>query len=207
MTLTLTLPDADATRDLGRRLAAVLRAGDLVLLSGDLGAGKTTLTQGIGTGLGVRGQVASPTFIIARVHPALGDGPDLVHVDAYRLGSLDEVDALDLDTSLEDSVTVVEWGAGKVETLSADRLEIDLRRPHGAGGAGPGAGAASHGGAVPGGGGLPGGGAGPDGGARLDAAAALEDLAAPAAREVEVRAVGERWAGVDLAAVLDARRP
>jgi tRNA threonylcarbamoyladenosine biosynthesis protein TsaE len=185
VTLTLTLPDADATRDLGRRLAAVLRAGDLVLLSGDLGAGKTTLTQGIGTGLGVRGQVASPTFIIARVHPALRDGPDLVHVDAYRLGSLDEVDALDLDTSLEESVTVVEWGAGKVETLSADRLEIDLRRPHGAG---PG-------------------GAGPDGGAGLGGAAALEDLAAPAAREVEVRAVGERWAGVDLAAVLDARQP
>ena len=194
MTLTLTLPDADATRDLGRRLAAVLRAGDLVLLSGDLGAGKTTLTQGIGAGLGVRGQVASPTFIIARVHPALGDGPDLVHVDAYRLGSLDEVDALDLDTSLEDSVTVVEWGAGKVETLSADRLEIDLRRPHGAG---PGADPA----------GGPDGGAVTDGGAALHGAGALEDLAAPAARDVEVRAVGERWAGVDLAAVLDARQP
>jgi tRNA threonylcarbamoyladenosine biosynthesis protein TsaE len=194
VTLTLTLPDADATRDLGRRLAAVLRAGDLVLLSGDLGAGKTTLTQGIGAGLGVRGQVASPTFIIARVHPALGDGPDLVHVDAYRLGSLDEVDALDLDTSLEDSVTVVEWGAGKVETLSADRLEIDLRRPHGAG---PGADPA----------GGPDGGAVTDGGAALHGAGALEDLAAPAARDVEVRAVGERWAGVDLAAVLDARQP
>jgi tRNA threonylcarbamoyladenosine biosynthesis protein TsaE len=175
VTLTLTLPDADATRDLGRRLAAVLRAGDLVLLSGDLGAGKTTLTQGIGAGLGVRGQVASPTFIIARVHPALGDGPDLVHVDAYRLGSLDEVDALDLDTSLEDSVTVVEWGTGKVETLSADRLEIDVRRPRGAGSDG--------------------------------AAPAVEDLAAPAAREVEVRGVGERWAGVDLAAVLDVSLP
>jgi len=142
----------------------------------------------------VRGQVASPTFIIARVHPALGDGPDLVHVDAYRLGSLDEVDALDLDTSLEDSVTVVEWGAGKVETLSADRLEIDLRRPHGAG---PGADPA----------GGPDGGAVTDGGAALHGAGALEDLAAPAARDVEVRAVGERWAGVDLAAVLDARQP
>ncbi|GAA4287696.1 tRNA (adenosine(37)-N6)-threonylcarbamoyltransferase complex ATPase subunit type 1 TsaE [Georgenia daeguensis] len=192
MTLTLTLPDADATRDLGRRLAAVLRAGDLVLLSGDLGAGKTTLTQGIGAGLGVRGQVASPTFIIARVHPALGDGPDLVHVDAYRLGSLDEVDALDLDTSLEDSVTVVEWGAGKVESLSADRLEIDLRRPHGAGS--DGGATADHG-------------AGSDGAADPHGAADLEDLAAPAAREVEVRGVGERWAGVDLATVLDARQP
>src|SRR4051794_36376643 len=113
--VTLTVPDADATRELGTRLAALLRAGDLVLLSGGLGAGKTTLTQGIGAGLGVRGQVASPTFIIARVHPSLVHGPDLVHVDAYRLGSLDEVDALDLDTALEDSVTVVEWGEGKVE--------------------------------------------------------------------------------------------
>lgn len=177
MTYTLTLADPDATRDLGRRLAAVLRAGDLVLLSGDLGAGKTTLTQGIGEGLGVRGQVASPTFIIARVHPSLGAGPDLVHVDAYRLGSLDEVDALDLDTSLEDSVTVVEWGTGKVEALSADRLEIDVRRPRGSDGA-PGA-----------------------------STAGLEELGAPAAREVEVRPVGQRWAGVDLTAALSAGRP
>jgi tRNA threonylcarbamoyladenosine biosynthesis protein TsaE len=129
--LTLTVADAAATRALGTRLAAVLRAGDLVLLSGPLGAGKTTLTQGIGTGLGVRGQVASPTFIIARVHPSLGGGPDLVHVDAYRLGSLEEVDALDLDTSLEDSVTVVEWGEGKVEALAEDRLEVEVRRPRG----------------------------------------------------------------------------
>jgi len=125
------LPDADATRDYGRALAGVLRAGDLVLLSGDLGAGKTTLTQGIGAGLGVRGQVASPTFIIARLHPPLADGPALVHVDAYRLGSLEEVDALDLDTSLEESVTVVEWGEGLVETLAQDRLEVSIRRPHG----------------------------------------------------------------------------
>ena len=125
------LPDADATRDLGRALAGVLRAGDLVVLSGDLGAGKTTLTQGIGAGLGVRGQVASPTFIIARVHPSLTGGPALVHVDAYRLGSLAEVDALDLDTSLEESVTVVEWGEGLVEALAQDRLEVALRRPRG----------------------------------------------------------------------------
>ena len=125
------LPDAEATRALGRRLAAVLRAGDLVVLTGDLGAGKTTLTQGIGEGLGVRGQVASPTFIIARAHPSLGQGPDLVHVDAYRLDSLDEVDALDLDSSLEDSVTVVEWGQGLVEGLAEDRLEILISRPRG----------------------------------------------------------------------------
>lgn len=130
--ITLQLPDAAATRELGQRLAALLRRGDLVVLSGDLGAGKTTLTQGLGVGLGVRGQVASPTFIIARVHPAAGTGPDLVHVDAYRLGSLSEVDQLDLDTSLEDSVTVVEWGEGKVEALADDRLEVALRRPRGA---------------------------------------------------------------------------
>lgn len=126
-----TLPDPEATRAYGRALARLLRAGDLVLLTGPLGAGKTTLVQGIGAGLGVRGQVASPTFIIARVHPTLTDGPDLVHVDAYRLGSLDELEALDLDTSLAESVTVVEWGEGLVEVLSADRLEITLDRGHG----------------------------------------------------------------------------
>ncbi|WP_324649634.1 tRNA (adenosine(37)-N6)-threonylcarbamoyltransferase complex ATPase subunit type 1 TsaE [Georgenia sp. H159] len=125
------LPDPEATRELGRRLAGVLRAGDLVVLTGDLGAGKTTLTQGIGAGLGVRGQVASPTFIIARAHPSLGEGPDLVHVDAYRLTSLAEVDALDLDSSLEDSVTVVEWGEGMVEGLAEDRLEVTVARPRG----------------------------------------------------------------------------
>ena len=127
-----TLPTADDTRRFGRRLAALLRAGDLVLLSGSLGAGKTTLTQGIGDGLDVRGPVTSPTFVIARVHPPLGDGPALVHVDAYRLASLTEVDDLDLDASLEDSVTVVEWGEGKVEDLSDDRLEVALRRSDGA---------------------------------------------------------------------------
>lgn len=128
---TIELADAEQTRALGERLAALLRAGDLVVLVGDLGAGKTTLTQGIGAGLGVRGQIASPTFIIARAHPSLGDGPDLVHVDAYRLGSLDEVDALDLDSSLADSVTVVEWGERLVEQLSEDWLEVRLERPRG----------------------------------------------------------------------------
>jgi tRNA threonylcarbamoyladenosine biosynthesis protein TsaE len=128
------LPDAEATRAYGHALAGVLRAGDLVVLTGDLGAGKTTLTQGIGAGLGVRGQVASPTFIIARVHPPLPDSPtgtSLVHVDAYRLGSLVEVDALDLDASLDEAVTVVEWGEGLVEALAQDRLEVALRRPRG----------------------------------------------------------------------------
>ena len=131
MTARIDLADADATRAFGRALAAVLRAGDLVVLTGALGSGKTTLTQGIGEGLGVRGQVASPTFIIARVHPPLGAGPALVHVDAYRLGSMEELDALDLDAGLEESVTVVEWGEGLVEVLADDRLEVLIERPHG----------------------------------------------------------------------------
>jgi tRNA threonylcarbamoyladenosine biosynthesis protein TsaE len=126
----LVLPDADATRDLGRRLAAELVAGDLVILTGDLGAGKTTLTQGLGDGLGVRGDVTSPTFVIARVHPSLGAGPELVHVDAYRLGGAAELDDLDLDTDLDLAVTVVEWGEGLAESLAADRLEVALRRDH-----------------------------------------------------------------------------
>jgi tRNA threonylcarbamoyladenosine biosynthesis protein TsaE len=147
------LPTAEDTSAFGRRLAALLRAGDLVLLSGDLGAGKTTLTRGLGAALGVRGAVTSPTFVIARWHPSLGDGPALVHVDAYRLGSLAEVDDLDLDASLEESVTVVEWGQGKVEELSADRLEVTLHR----------------------------------GADETDET-----------RTASVRAVGDRWAGVDL---------
>ena len=125
------LPDAEATRGYGRALAALLRPGDLVVLTGALGSGKTTLTQGIGDGLGVRGQVASPTFIIARVHPSLRDGPPLVHVDAYRLGSMEELDALDLDAGLDVSVTVVEWGEGLVEVLAEDRLEVLIERPRG----------------------------------------------------------------------------
>jgi tRNA threonylcarbamoyladenosine biosynthesis protein TsaE len=117
-------------RDLGRRLAALLRAGDLVILAGPLGAGKTTLVQGIGAGLGVRGPVTSPTFVIARVHPAVAGpgplGPALVHADAYRLGSIGEVDDLDLDTDAASAVTVVEWGTGLAEVLAADRLEITI---------------------------------------------------------------------------------
>jgi tRNA threonylcarbamoyladenosine biosynthesis protein TsaE len=114
-------------RDLGRRLAALLRAGDLVILAGPLGAGKTTLVQGIGAGLGVRGPVTSPTFVIARVHPPLaGGGPALVHADAYRLGSFGEVDDLDLDTDVGRAVTVMEWGTGLAEPLAEDRLEITI---------------------------------------------------------------------------------
>ncbi|MCW2906129.1 MAG: tsaE [Actinomycetia bacterium] len=120
---------AEDMRALGQRIAAALRAGDLIVLTGPLGAGKTTLVQGIGQGLDVRGPVTSPTFVIARVHPPLSGGPGLVHVDAYRLGSVAEVDDLDLDASLEDCVTVVEWGEGLVEELAADRLEITITMP------------------------------------------------------------------------------
>ena len=123
------VPGAADMQRLGRRLAALLRPGDLVVLTGDLGAGKTTLVQGIGAGLGVRAPVLSPTFVIARVHR---DGRvPLVHVDAYRLGSDVEVDDLDLDAELEDSVTVVEWGEGLVERLAADRLEVRISRAAG----------------------------------------------------------------------------
>jgi tRNA threonylcarbamoyladenosine biosynthesis protein TsaE len=136
-------------RDLGRELAGLLRAGDVVILTGPLGAGKTTLVQGIGEGLGVRGPVTSPTFVIARVHPPLADpgpalagpgpalagpgpalagpGPALVHADAYRLGSVVEVDDLDLDADVASAVTVVEWGEGLADHLAEDRLEISIQ--------------------------------------------------------------------------------
>jgi tRNA threonylcarbamoyladenosine biosynthesis protein TsaE len=119
------LSTVDDTRALGRRLAAVLRAGDLVVLTGPLGSGKTALAQGIGAGLGVTGQVTSPTFVIARVHR----GPlPLVHADAYRIGAVAEIDDLDLDASLEDSVTLVEWGEGLVERLAEAYLEARIER-------------------------------------------------------------------------------
>ncbi|NEE00151.1 tRNA (adenosine(37)-N6)-threonylcarbamoyltransferase complex ATPase subunit type 1 TsaE [Phytoactinopolyspora halotolerans] len=124
----LEVPDAEAMQALGERLATVLRPGDLVLLGGDLGAGKTTLTQGIGAGMGVRGPIASPTFIIARVHPSLVEGAPLVHVDAYRLGDWDELEDLDLEATLDEAVTVVEWGEGFAEGLAGDRLEIHIDR-------------------------------------------------------------------------------
>lgn len=123
--------DADQTRALGEALGRVLAAGDLVMLSGGLGAGKTTLTQGIGIGMGVRGRVASPTFIVARVHPALGGGPDLIHADAYRITDLNDLETLDLDSSLDEAVTVVEWGEGKTEAMSEERLAIEVRRRRG----------------------------------------------------------------------------
>lgn len=122
----LTVPTADDMRALGRRVAADLAPGDLVVLTGDLGAGKTTFVQGLAAGLDAPGPVLSPTFVIARVYR--GGRLPIVHVDAYRLGSIDEVDDLDLDASIEESVTVVEWGEGLVESLATDRLELRLTR-------------------------------------------------------------------------------
>lgn len=127
----LEVPTGEVMQQVGAELASVLRQGDLIIASGELGAGKTTLTQGIGRGLGSRGPIISPTFVISRIHPSAGDRPDLVHVDAYRLGSGAEVDDLDLDASLDRSVTVVEWGEGLAESLAESRLEIDIRRQTG----------------------------------------------------------------------------
>jgi tRNA threonylcarbamoyladenosine biosynthesis protein TsaE len=128
----LEIPDPPAMRQLGERVAQVLRAGDLVLVGGELGAGKTTFTQGVGAGLGVRGPITSPTFVIARMHPSLSGGPPLVHVDAYRLQGWDELEDLDLEATLDQAVTVVEWGEGLAEGLGPDRLEVHIHRPGGA---------------------------------------------------------------------------
>jgi tRNA threonylcarbamoyladenosine biosynthesis protein TsaE len=127
--LSFVFPTPEETMDFGRALGRVLRAGDLVLLAGPLGAGKTTLTRGIADGLGVGGRVSSPTFVLARVHPAGAAGVPLVHVDAYRLGGdLSQLDDLDLDTDLERSAIVVEWGEGSAERLSEDYLVVRLDR-------------------------------------------------------------------------------
>ncbi|GAA4400672.1 tRNA (adenosine(37)-N6)-threonylcarbamoyltransferase complex ATPase subunit type 1 TsaE [Tsukamurella soli] len=127
-----TLPEVEDTEALGRELAGALAAGDLVILDGPLGAGKTALTRGIAAGLGVTGRVSSPTFIIAREHaPGADGGPGLIHVDAYRLGGLGELDALDLDSDLADSVVVVEWGEGVAERLTDRHLHVKLTRAAG----------------------------------------------------------------------------
>ncbi len=110
--------------ELGRLLGLRLRAGDVVLLTGDLGAGKTTFMRGLGEGMGVRGPITSPTFVIARRHPSLVGGPALVHADAYRLGSAGEFEDLDLEA--DDAVVCVEWGRDRAEGLSPRRLEIDI---------------------------------------------------------------------------------
>ncbi|HEY3557448.1 MAG TPA: tRNA (adenosine(37)-N6)-threonylcarbamoyltransferase complex ATPase subunit type 1 TsaE [Kribbella sp.] len=128
MPVELTVPTADDMQAIGEELAGQLRAGDVLVLSGDLGAGKTTFTQGLGAGLKVRGAITSPTFVISRVHPSLVGGPALVHVDAYRIGGFGELDDLDLDASLEEAVTVVEWGHGLAEALAPDRLDIVVTR-------------------------------------------------------------------------------
>jgi tRNA threonylcarbamoyladenosine biosynthesis protein TsaE len=128
VTVDVDVPTSQDMRALGERLARILKPGDLVVLDGPLGAGKTTLAQGIGAGLGVRGDVTSPTFVIARVHPSLTGGPSLVHADAYRVDGPLEIDDLDLDASVPDSVTIVEWGRGLVEGLSADRLDVEISR-------------------------------------------------------------------------------
>jgi tRNA threonylcarbamoyladenosine biosynthesis protein TsaE len=120
------LSTVEDTKALGRELAGLLRPGDLVVLAGPLGAGKTALTQGIGAGLGVPGPVTSPTFVLARVHR--GGRVPLVHVDAYRLGSMADVDDLDLDATAGEAVTVVEWGHGLVEQLAEEHLVVELDR-------------------------------------------------------------------------------
>jgi tRNA threonylcarbamoyladenosine biosynthesis protein TsaE len=124
--LAIKVPTSEAMLRLGERLAALLQQGDVILAAGDLGAGKTTLTQGIGRGLGSEGPIISPTFVLSRIHPSRIGRPSLIHVDAYRLATATELDDLDLDATVADSITVVEWGQGIAENLSEDRLEIDI---------------------------------------------------------------------------------
>ncbi|MDI2034496.1 tRNA (adenosine(37)-N6)-threonylcarbamoyltransferase complex ATPase subunit type 1 TsaE [Paenarthrobacter nitroguajacolicus] len=129
----LTVTTADQTHALAAALGGVLEAGDLLVLTGELGAGKTTFTQGLGEGMGVRAGIISPTFVLVRIHPNLADGPrpggpDLVHVDAYRLESAAEIDDIDLENTMDTAVTVVEWGRDRVEHLSESRLEVELHR-------------------------------------------------------------------------------
>lgn len=129
--ITKTIPTSEAMHEFGAALAAELRAGDLLVLDGPLGAGKTTFTRGLGEGLGIRGTVTSPTFVLARTHPSVVGGPALVHVDAYRLSDARELDDLDIDYA--NSVVVVEWGAGMVDGVSDSWLEMQIQRPTGAG--------------------------------------------------------------------------
>ena len=130
-----TLPPVDDTVTLGAQLGSQLRAGDVVVLSGPLGAGKTVLAKGIAAAMDVDGPVTSPTFVLARVHPARRTGaPAMIHVDVYRLldysgaDLLDELESLDLDTELDGAVVVVEWGEGLAERLSERHLDVRLER-------------------------------------------------------------------------------
>ena len=127
-TRTIDVPTADDMQAVGAVVATGCRGGDVLVLSGDLGAGKTTFTQGLARGLGIEERVTSPTFVIARAHANPGAGPDLVHVDAYRVGSALELDDLDLESDLTTSVVVVEWGGGLAEQLSTERLDVVITR-------------------------------------------------------------------------------
>ncbi len=173
---------AEETHALAAALGAGLRAGDLLILTGELGAGKTTFTQGLGEGLGVRAGIISPTFVLVRIHPNLPagprpGGPDLVHVDAYRLASAAEIDDIDLENTMDTAVTVVEWGRDRVEHLSESRLELELHRPLGGGDGG----AATRPEPVPGH-------KGPDGVLDFD----TDDADEP--RTIIIRGFGPRWA-------------
>ena len=129
MQQTLQLTDVAATQRFAMAVARSLRAGDVIILTGDLGAGKTTFTQGLAKAMGITAAITSPTFVVARHHDHPGNGLHLVHVDAYRLTDEDELASLDLESSLDDSVIVVEWGRGTAEALSASYLDIELQRP------------------------------------------------------------------------------
>ncbi|WP_287932841.1 tRNA (adenosine(37)-N6)-threonylcarbamoyltransferase complex ATPase subunit type 1 TsaE [Arthrobacter sp.] len=186
---------AEGTQRLAGNIARMLDAGDLVILSGGLGAGKTTFTQGLGRSLGVRDGIISPTFVLVRIHPNLPDGPrpggpDLVHVDAYRLGSEAEIDDIDLENTMDSAVTVVEWGAGRVEHLAASWLEIELDRATGA--AGPGA---DDDGRADG---------RDDGPGGMCADGRFDEDDADEPRTLRLRAVGPRWDGVDFSALAGA---
>ncbi|MCF7553162.1 tRNA (adenosine(37)-N6)-threonylcarbamoyltransferase complex ATPase subunit type 1 TsaE [Pseudonocardia sp. WMMC193] len=124
------LPETADTEAFGEELGRTLGAGDLVVLSGPLGAGKTALVRGLARGLQVAGPITSPTFVIAREHAPLPGGPGvpLVHVDAYRLGGFAELDDLDLDTDLTEAVVVVEWGEGVAERLAEHHVLVQLER-------------------------------------------------------------------------------
>ena len=210
--ISATVATAERMTAFGEALASELRAGDLLILTGPLGAGKTTFTRGLGAGLDVRGRVQSPTFVLARTHPPLADGPALVHVDAYRLGSALELDDLDIDFA--GSVVVVEWGGGMLDGVSDSWLEIDIERPMGGTDAGADDGAsddaASDDAAAD---------AAAADAAAADAAAADDDAADDAAadddaaddaaadddaaddepRTITVRGIGQRWAGTRFA--------
>jgi tRNA threonylcarbamoyladenosine biosynthesis protein TsaE len=126
MPLNIITSNADETKALGKKLGQLLKSGDCVLLDGELGAGKTTFTQGLASALKIKGDVTSPTFVIAREHKSLTDGPNLVHVDAYRLNTLAEISHLDLVTDIEKAILVVEWGKGLVNDLVAEPIHIKI---------------------------------------------------------------------------------